>query len=260
MNAKDDKDSGNAIESDIYKFHDYLINNPDFIALKAGIDFTDIAITFVHDIKSWEYLIKEFSRIFFKKKLLHSRKAHAFLFEYSIRALNKHCYNEIELRKIEDHINMCISVNKRHNFNVEEVLQDGLAGDELRLFLTHKQMEQVTELKENMGFRSKGVFALVCMAWAFNETFRNRDFRYDKNEEKMDLAREWWRDDGIIKNIKEYMKEHERELRGYVGNQHAYLKTELDRAKQDKLLTLDKKRIDCVTKIIKYIEKKGFNK
>ena len=64
MNRKGDKDSGNAMELDIYKFHNYLINTPDFRALKAGIDFTDIAITFLFDIKSWEYLIKEFSRIF----------------------------------------------------------------------------------------------------------------------------------------------------------------------------------------------------
>ena len=76
----------------------------------------------------------------------------------------------------------------------------------------------------------------------------------------MDLTRECWRDDGVIKNIKEYMQGHEKELRVYVSNQYGYLKRELDGAKQGKWITLEKKRIDCLTKIINSIEKKGFNK
>jgi hypothetical protein len=183
------------------------------------------------------------------------------MIEHSLGVLEHILDNSIGLRNIEQRAVLCNRLYKAHNFNIEEVLQEG-SKNKLVIFMTRPQRDRVIALKQKIGARSEGVIVLLCVILALNAAFSGRDFRYDKNEDEMDMCREYWQngEDGVNFKIRKYMQDYETELRGYISEMYEYLKVELDHAKQGIKLTVDKKRIDCLEKIIKNIEDKGFNK
>jgi hypothetical protein len=245
----------------IYELNEFLKIDTKFKELKTSKDFTSVQIRHINDIDSLEYLIKQFSLVFNKKFVLNSRRAHLLMIEYSLYNFEQLLENSIELRTIEQQAGLCTAISKVNNFNVEEVLQKG-PKNKLVIFMTRPQRDRVVELKLKIGARSEGVVVLICVIMAMNASFSERDFRFDKNEDEMDICKEYWQngEGGVNFKIRKYIQDFENKLIKHVYDLYVYLKIELEHSKQDIKSTLNRIRFDCVEKLLKRIEEKGFDK
>ncbi|HEY9247147.1 MAG TPA: hypothetical protein VIO11_09900 [Candidatus Methanoperedens sp.] len=81
----------------IYELNESLKIDPEFKSLKTDKDFTSVQITFIDDIHSLKYLIRQFSRVFNKKFVLNSRRAHQLMMEHSLGELEQLSENSLPL-------------------------------------------------------------------------------------------------------------------------------------------------------------------
>lgn len=253
------------IYSDIRLLHNHLKVTDAYDELRSDKDFVAVAISSVPDIASLEFLIKKFTKIYFRKEVLTSRKAHQLMFEYGLYSVNKEFIDIIKIRKIIEQIDLCTAGNlKNTKFDIERVLYPQgfqYVGKSLKVFVTSKQLDILKNLKSDLGLRTEGVAALMCVVLCMNGVYKNMDPTYENvvDLKKLDISKEWWSDcdSGVIQQVRKYVDQYKNDNLKRLRREYDYLKVELRRYNEGKRITLDKKRFDHIAEIISDIENNG---
>jgi hypothetical protein len=256
---------GSNVYMDIRLLHNHLGATGEYEKLKSDEDFTAVAISSVPDVKGLEFLIKKFTRIYFNKRVLHSRKAHQLMFEYSVYGINNDLRDVFQIREFMLQIEVCTSGKIRGTkFDLESILYPNgfiYVGERMRVFPSNKQLELLKDIQQGLGLRTEGVAALISVIWTVNATFKNVDMAYEKGEDLalLVMTKEWWGNDEnsikqqIIRYAEQYISENIIRLK----KSYDVLKIELQMFNKNRETVLDSKKFECVKVILERIENSG---
>jgi hypothetical protein len=253
------------VYADIRLLHEHLKITDAYSRLKSDKDYRAVAMSSVPDVESIKFLIRRFTEIYFHKNAITSRKAHQLIVEYGIHNIEREFKDIIQIRDIIMEITLCTGGGlKNKEFDVEKIIYPlgfTYESQNLHLFSTFEQSNKIKKLQSNLGLRSEGIVGLMCIIWSMNATFKNMSPSYEKGADlaKLNMAKEWWTDEdsGIVYKIRKYAEQYRYTDLIRLKEFNEYMKVEQKRSTQEKKLTLDKIRFDCIEKIIEKIENSG---